>query len=64
MKNVNQLPKATQGITESIVGIFQEALKDSLVGVYVHSSAAMGCFNPKMSDLDLLVVVTNALSED
>ncbi len=30
---------------------------ENLVGVYLHGSAAMGCFNPKKSDLDLLLVV-------
>ena len=32
-------------------------LGDDLVGVYLHGSAVMGCFNPAKSDLDLLVVV-------
>lgn len=35
-----------------------------LVGVYLHGSAAMGCFNPEKSDLDLLVVVDGALPDD
>ena len=39
-------------------------LGDNLVGVYLHGSAAMGCFNPAKSDLDLLVVVEDALSDD
>ncbi|MBP3655412.1 MAG: DUF4111 domain-containing protein [Clostridia bacterium] len=29
----------------------------NLVGVYLHGSAAMGCFQPEKSDIDLLVVV-------
>ncbi len=33
-------------------------LGKSLVGVYLHGSAALGCFNPVKSDLDLLVVVS------
>ncbi len=32
-------------------------LGDNLVGVYLHGSAVMGCFNPEKSDVDLLVVV-------
>ena len=32
-------------------------LGGNLVGVYLHGSAAMGCFNPVKSDLDLLAVV-------
>ncbi len=33
---------------------------DDLIGVYLHGSAAMGCFNPKTSDLDLLLVTDTA----
>src|SRR5579871_2778969 len=29
-----------------------------LVGVYLHGSLAMGCFNPNRSDVDLLVVTS------
>ena len=32
-------------------------LKDNLVGIYLHGSAVMGCFNAKESDIDLLLVV-------
>jgi Acetyltransferases len=32
-------------------------LGDNLVGVYLHGSAVMGCFNSGKSDVDLLVVV-------
>jgi streptomycin 3"-adenylyltransferase len=34
----------------------QALLADQLVGVYLHGSLAMGCFNPSRSDLDLLMV--------
>jgi len=32
-----------------------------LTGVYLHGSAAMGCFNPRKSDLDLLVVIKDKI---
>ena len=38
-------------------------LGDNLVGVYLHGSATMGCFNPGKSDVDLLVVVENEPSD-
>ena len=41
----------------------ERILKDNLVGVYLHGSAAMGCFRPEKSDLDLLVVVERPLSD-
>ena len=35
----------------------REILGDNLVGVYLHGSAVMGCFNPEKSDVDLIIVV-------
>jgi predicted nucleotidyltransferase len=34
----------------------QEILKTNLIGIYLHGSLAMGCFNPQRSDIDLLVL--------
>jgi len=31
--------------------------KENVVGIYLHGSLAMGCFNPEKSDLDLLVIL-------
>ena len=41
----------------------ENILKGRLAGVYLHGSAAMGCYHPKKSDLDFLVVVNTALSD-
>ena len=38
-------------------------LGDSLVGVYLHGSAVMGCFNPQKSDIDLIIVADRPLSD-
>ena len=38
-----------------------EILGENLVGVYLHGSAVMGCFQPKKSDLDFIVVVKDAV---
>ena len=46
-----------QSYLESIVAVFVEELNENLVGVYLHGSLAMGCFNPEQSDIDLLVIV-------
>lgn len=35
----------------------REILGENLTGVYLHGSAAMDCFQPEISDLDLLVIV-------
>jgi len=41
----------------------REVLGDNLVGVYLHGSLAMDCFNPAKSDLDLILVVQNAIPD-
>lgn len=38
-------------------------LQANLAGVYLHGSAAMGCFNPQKSDLDLIVIVNHSPSD-
>ncbi|MBP3705143.1 MAG: DUF4111 domain-containing protein [Clostridia bacterium] len=37
---------------------------ENLVGVYLHGSLAMGCFNPEKSDLDLILVVEEEIGYD
>ena len=51
-------------ITESFVRRSREILGENLVGIYLHGSAAMGCFNDKKSDIDLLVVVKGKVSDE
>ena len=41
----------------------EEILKDNLTGVYLHGSAVMGCWQPKKSDLDLIVVVRENMTD-
>lgn len=52
-----------QLLKEFVVGS-SDILKDNLVGIYLHGSAVMGCFNPAKSDLDLLIVVNEKLSDE
>jgi streptomycin 3"-adenylyltransferase len=46
----------------ALVAALIRMLGHELVGVYLHGSLAMGCFNPARSDLDLLVVTTRPAS--
>ncbi|MCR4789118.1 MAG: DUF4111 domain-containing protein [Lachnospiraceae bacterium] len=50
-------------VINSFVEKSKEILRDDLVGIYLHGSAVMGCFNPAKSDIDLLVVVKDSLSD-
>lgn len=47
------------GITDQAKEIFGE----ELVGIYLHGSMAMGCFQPQKSDIDLLIVIRNNISD-
>ena len=38
-------------------------LLDNLVGIYLHGSSVMGCFNPRRSDIDLIIVVHHHLTD-
>ena len=40
-----------------------EILGEQLTGIYLHGSAAMGCFQPDKSDLDFLTVVRGELTD-
>lgn len=51
-------------LADEFAGRAKEILGDNLVGVYLHGSAVMGCFNPAKSDIDLIVVVENALTKE
>ncbi|MFC3749016.1 aminoglycoside adenylyltransferase domain-containing protein [Paenibacillus sp. GCM10012306] len=52
-----------QVILDRIRALFVEELGDNnLVGVYLHGSLAMDCFNPAKSDIDVLIVVKETLS--
>ena len=50
-------------ITAMFVSRSADILKGKLTGIYLHGSAAMGCYQPKKSDLDFLVVVQESMTE-
>lgn len=55
---------AAEKLTEEFVLESKRILGDNLVGIYLHGSAAMGCFNPLKSDIDLLVVTANDMPDE
>lgn len=50
-------------LLDTFVENSKEILKDNLVGIYLHGSVVMGCFNPDKSDLDLIVVVKESVED-
>jgi predicted nucleotidyltransferase len=49
-------------ILDKIISSYYNILEKNLVGIYLHGSLAMNCFNPLSSDIDFLVVVKEKLS--
>nr|WP_301711032.1 aminoglycoside adenylyltransferase domain-containing protein [Oenococcus sicerae] len=41
---------------------YEKILADNLVGIYLHGSYVMNCYNPAISDLDFIVVIKNPLN--
>jgi predicted nucleotidyltransferase len=48
-------------VVEELARELEDTLGGNLVGVYLHGSLALGCFNPERSDIDLLVVTRRRL---
>jgi len=53
-----------QILLEQFVTGSKEALGHNLTGIYLHGSAVMGCFQPEKSDLDLLLVVKEEITDE
>jgi Domain of unknown function (DUF4111)/Nucleotidyltransferase domain len=56
--------KESRGQLDALVQGLREVLGDVLVGVYLHGSLALGCFNPALSDIDVLVVTRQPVTPD
>ncbi|MDQ6661876.1 MAG: DUF4111 domain-containing protein [Chloroflexota bacterium] len=54
-------PPTVKQQIDLLVEQLQAALGTNLVGVYLHGSLAMGCFNPAHSDIDILVVIESEM---
>ena len=57
------LSPQTESLLSSFADRSKDILGDDLVGVYLHGSAVMGCFNPRKSDIDLITVAERPLSD-
>ena len=56
-------PASVKNMTTRFANRTADILKGKLAGVYLHGSAAMGCWQPKKSDLDFLVVTNENLTD-
>ena len=55
-------PAEVREQVDELCAALSAALAEQLVGVYLHGSLAMGCFNPQRSDLDLLAITTDRMA--
>lgn len=62
MGGVACAPKIRDGLHAYVAGV-RDLLGEGLVGVYLYGSVASGCSNRQTSDVDVLVVVTRALTQ-
>ncbi len=52
-----------QNVLDEFVKNCREIMGEQLTGVYLHGSMAFGCFNPQKSDIDLIVVIEENLTD-
>ena len=53
-----------QNVLDRMTKRSKEIFGGNLTGVYLHGSMAMGCFNPEKSDIDLLNVVEDDITDE
>lgn len=51
-----------ENIIYEFTAMSREIIGDKLTGIYLHGSMAMDCFNPEKSDIDLLIVIENDIT--
>ncbi|MGN6712896.1 aminoglycoside adenylyltransferase domain-containing protein [Anaerocolumna jejuensis] len=52
-----------QKVIDEFTSISKEIVGENLTGIYLHGSMAMNCFNPEKSDIDLLIVIENDITD-
>lgn len=50
-----------ENLLNRLTDLCRSLFAERLTGVYLHGSAAMGCFHPEKSDLDIIIVVKDSL---
>lgn len=53
-----------QELLNTFVKECQKTIGNRLTGIYLHGSMAMGCFNPDKSDIDLIVILQDNITNE
>ncbi len=54
-------PEPIKDQVERLCIAFVKTRAENLIGIYLHGSLPMGCFNAEQSDIDLLVVIAEPM---
>jgi predicted nucleotidyltransferase len=57
----NTCPEETKQQVQRLLSELTNQLDGNLIGIYLHGSLALGCFNPSSSDIDLLMALAHLL---
>jgi predicted nucleotidyltransferase len=57
----NSCPDETDYQIQHLLAELTKQLEGNLIGIYLHGSLALGCFNPATSDIDLLVLTNHKI---
>lgn len=57
-------PKFAKEILRETLSSVHSIIGNNLVGIYLYGSLAMGCFQPRSSDIDLILIVKERLTEE
>ena len=53
-----------QTVIDAFIAVAKEIIGEQLTGIYLHGSLAMGCFNPEKSDIDLIIIIEDNISDE
>lgn len=52
-----------QKLIDEFTAITKNIINANLTGIYLHGSLAMNCFNPKKSDIDIILVIEHSMTD-
>lgn len=55
-------PESIRTQINNLLATFKQMLDENLIGIYLHGSLAMGCFNLTRSDIDLLIIIQHGMT--
>lgn len=58
-----EIEKAERELLNDLVTLCRTVIGVSLTGVYLHGSMAMGCFNRARSDIDIIVIIEDNITD-